>query len=65
MRDFAFTGGRPDPGTFPTQELITASAKALEKIGSDLVNYPGEDPPPPPTHTPAERGYLCPWTTFH
>ena len=43
MRDFAFTGGRPDPGTFPTQELITASAKALENIGSNLVNYPGED----------------------
>ena len=43
MKDFAFTGGRPDPGTFPTQELIAASAKALEKIGSDLVNYPGED----------------------
>ena len=43
MKDFAFTGGRPDPGTFPTEQLIEASAKALRRIGGDLVNYPGEN----------------------
>ena len=42
MKDFAFTGGRPDPYTFPTEGLIEASAKALREIGGDLVNYPGE-----------------------
>ncbi|SVD60806.1 uncharacterized protein METZ01_LOCUS413660, partial [marine metagenome] len=26
MNDFAFTGGRPDPDTFPTEKLIEASA---------------------------------------
>ena len=41
-KDFAFTGGRPDPHTFPTEGLIEASAKALQKLGGDLVNYPGE-----------------------
>ena len=42
MEDFAFTGGRPDPYTFPTEALIEASAKALRKLGGQLVNYPGE-----------------------
>ena len=42
MKDFAFTGGRPDPHTFPTEGLIAASEKALRKLGGDLVNYPGE-----------------------
>ena len=42
MKDFAFTGGRPDPYTFPTEGLIAASEKALRKLGGDLVNYPGE-----------------------
>ena len=42
MKDFAFTGGRPDPYTFPTEGLIEASEKALRKLGGDLVNYPGE-----------------------
>jgi 2-aminoadipate transaminase len=42
MKDFAFTGGRPDPYTFPTEGLIEASAKALRKLGGSLVNYPGE-----------------------
>ncbi len=42
MKDFAFTGGRPDPHTFPTEGLIEASAKALRRLGGDLVNYPGE-----------------------
>ncbi len=42
MKDFAFTGGRPDPYTFPTEALIAASAKALRKLGGQLVNYPGE-----------------------
>ena len=41
-KDFAFTGGRPDPYTFPTEALIEASAVALRKLGGDLVNYPGE-----------------------
>ncbi|MCZ6680147.1 MAG: PLP-dependent aminotransferase family protein [Candidatus Poribacteria bacterium] len=41
-KDFAFTGGRPDPYTFPTEGLIEASAKALRKLGGSLVNYPGE-----------------------
>ena len=30
MKDFAFTGGRPDPFTFPTEALIEASAKRSE-----------------------------------
>ncbi len=42
MKDFAFTGGRPDPYTFPTEALIAASERALRKLGGDLVNYPGE-----------------------
>ncbi len=42
MKDFAFTGGRPDPYTFPTKDLIEASEKALRKLGGNLVNYPGE-----------------------
>ena len=42
MKDFAFTGGRPDPYTFPTEALIEASAKVLRKLGGQLVNYPGE-----------------------
>lgn len=42
MKDFAFTGGRPDPYTFPTEALIEASQKALRKLGGELVNYPGE-----------------------
>lgn len=42
MKDFAFTGGRPDPYTFPTEALIEASARALRKLGGQLVNYPGE-----------------------
>ena len=42
MKDFAFTGGRPDPYTFPTEGLIEASAKALRELGGSLVNYPGE-----------------------
>ncbi|MDE0300923.1 MAG: PLP-dependent aminotransferase family protein [Candidatus Poribacteria bacterium] len=43
MKDFAFTGGRPDPFTFPTEALIEASAKALRDLGGSLVNYPGDD----------------------
>ena len=42
MKDFAFTGGRPDPYTFPTEALIEASAKALRNLGGSLVNYPGD-----------------------
>ena len=42
MKDFAFTGGRPDPYTFPTDGLIAASEKAIRKLGGCLVNYPGE-----------------------
>ncbi len=42
-KDFAFTGGRPDPYTFPTEGLIKASEKALRKLGGSLVNYPGEN----------------------
>ena len=41
-KDFAFTGGRPDPYTFPTEALIEASAVAIKKLGGSLVNYPGE-----------------------
>lgn len=43
MKDFAFTGGRPDPFTFPTEALIEASAKALRDLGGSLVNYPGDN----------------------
>lgn len=43
MKDFAFTGGRPDPYTFPTEALIEASAKALRDLGGSLVNYPGDN----------------------
>ena len=34
-KDFAFTGGRPDPFTFPTEGLIEASEKALRKLGGE------------------------------
>ena len=43
MNDFAFTGGRPDPDTFPTEKLIEASAKALQNLGGNLVSYPGDN----------------------
>lgn len=43
MKDFAFTGGRPDPYTFPTDGLIEASAEALRELGGSLVNYPGDN----------------------
>ena len=43
MKDFAFTGGRPDPFTFPTEALVEASAKALRDLGGSLVNYPGDN----------------------
>ena len=40
MRDFAFTGGRPDPGTFPTQELI--ANYSFRKLVVILLTF-GED----------------------
>ena len=43
MKDFAFTGGRPDPFTFPTEALVEAGAKALRDLGGSLVNYPGDN----------------------
>lgn len=43
MKDFAFTGGRPDPYTFPTEGLIEASAEALRELGGSLVNYPSDN----------------------
>ena len=43
MKDFVFTGGRPDPYTFPTEALIEASAEALRELGGSLVNYPGDN----------------------
>ena len=39
MNDFAFTGGRPDPDTFPTEKLIEASAKALQNLGLLIPVY--------------------------
>ena len=41
MKDFAFTGGRPDPYTFPTEALIEASAKALRDLGGKPRELPG------------------------
>ena len=42
MRQYIFTGGRPDPKSFPIQGLIDATAKVLTRMGEDLVLYPGD-----------------------
>jgi len=42
MKQYIFTGGRPDPKSFPVQGLIDATAKALNRMGEELVLYPGD-----------------------
>ncbi|MDA1191982.1 MAG: PLP-dependent aminotransferase family protein [Candidatus Poribacteria bacterium] len=42
-RIYNFTGGMPDPDTFPTQGLIDATARALTRLGGHrMVQYPGD-----------------------
>jgi len=40
MKSYAFTGGRTPPESFPIEELIVSSRKALKEKGKFLVNYP-------------------------
>ncbi len=42
MRIFDFGGGRTDPDSFPTAELVEAARKAIPEVGADFVNYPGD-----------------------
>ncbi|MBT3267782.1 PLP-dependent aminotransferase family protein [Candidatus Poribacteria bacterium] len=43
MREYNFTGGMPDPGSFPIEGLIEAAGRALRAAGGDtLVHYPGD-----------------------
>jgi DNA-binding transcriptional MocR family regulator len=41
--EYNFTGGMPDPESFPTEGLIHAAARALREVGGrTLVRYPGD-----------------------
>ncbi|MFQ6041612.1 MAG: PLP-dependent aminotransferase family protein [Candidatus Poribacteria bacterium] len=42
MKQYHFTGGRPDPESFPVQGLIDAAADILNERGSELTQYPGD-----------------------
>ncbi|MEO2003281.1 MAG: PLP-dependent aminotransferase family protein [Candidatus Poribacteria bacterium] len=43
MREYNFTGGMPDPGSFPIEGLIEAAGRALREAGGEtLVRYPGD-----------------------
>jgi len=42
MKQFHFTGGRPDPESFPVQGLIDSAAKVLTEKGPELTQYPGD-----------------------
>ena len=42
MRTFDFGGGRTDPGSFPTAELVAAARQGIPEVGADFVNYPGD-----------------------
>lgn len=43
MREYNFTGGMPDPGSFPIEGLVEAAGRALREAGGDtLVHYPGD-----------------------
>jgi 2-aminoadipate transaminase len=42
MKQFHFTGGRPDPESFPVQGLIDAAAEILKERGPELTQYPGD-----------------------
>ncbi|MBM3213346.1 PLP-dependent aminotransferase family protein [Candidatus Poribacteria bacterium] len=43
LREINFTGGMPDPDTFPVEGLIGATARALRRVGGKtLVRYPGD-----------------------
>ena len=41
--EYNFTGGMPDPQSFPIEGLINAAATALRRVGGDrFVRYPGD-----------------------
>lgn len=42
MKEYNFTGGMPDPESFPVEGLIEAAQRILPKVGKTLVRYPGE-----------------------
>ncbi|MBN98324.1 MAG: hypothetical protein CME16_03605 [Gemmatimonadetes bacterium] len=42
MRTFDFGGGRTDPGSFPTAELVEAARQGIPEVGANFVNYPGD-----------------------
>lgn len=42
MLKYSFTGGRPDPASFPVEGLIDAAGRALSRMGRDLTLYPGD-----------------------
>ena len=41
-KEYMFTGGRPDPESFPIQGLIDAAGIVLERQGKNLTSYPGD-----------------------
>jgi len=40
MREYNFGSGRPDPSSFPAEELANAAARILAAQGKELVHYP-------------------------
>lgn len=40
MREYNFGAGRPDPSSFPSDELAKAAARILSAKGTELVHYP-------------------------
>ncbi len=42
MLEYSFTGGRPDPASFPIEGLVEAAAEVLPKMGQELTLYPGD-----------------------
>jgi len=42
-REYNFTGGMPDPASFPIEGLVKSAVRALRRVGGDgFVRYPGD-----------------------
>lgn len=55
MRDYNFSGGMPDPESFPVEGLLEAAQQALPELGRTLVRYPDPRGHPPLREVMAER----------
>lgn len=42
MKEYNFTGGMPDPESFPVDGLLEAAQRILPQLGKTLVRYPGD-----------------------